>query len=176
MSRTYTRDDVQTHSDGFRESRPAVNVKVYRTIWDAWPEYAKQDREDDEFTLEWIEENMIEEQLDARFWTACEAEFEYLEYWATGSEDGLFPDDRVTLHQEGRSGGWIAVDGLPPIDEWDAVRLARWRKFERIARSIADGIPYQVLSLIEINDYEWAREEAEEAERAARQDIATVQA
>ena len=26
---SYSREDVQTHSDGFRPGRPAVNVKVY---------------------------------------------------------------------------------------------------------------------------------------------------
>jgi hypothetical protein len=171
--RTYTRDDVQTHSDHFGPGRPAVNVKVYRDLHDAWDEYVRDERQDEGFTLEWIEDNISDDQLDAIFWHACEAEFEYLEGWATSAEDSLFPDDRVTLHRAGHSGGWIEVEGLPDIEEWDAVRLARWRRFERIARDIADGIPIQMLSLIEINDYEWARSEDAERTRAANQDIAT---
>jgi hypothetical protein len=176
MNRHYSREDVQTHSDGFREGRPAVNVKVYRHYSDAWKEFQKQEEPDAGFTLEWIEDNVSDEQLDAIFWHCCEFEFEYLEGWATSKEpgDSLFPDDRVKLWQEGRSGGWIVVDGLPDIDEWDAVRLARWRKFERIARDIADGIPYQVLSSVYINEYEFARDEQAERERAANEDIATV--
>lgn len=176
---TYTRDDVQTHSDGFGPGRPAVNVKVYKSMWDraTWGQFNREEREDEDedFTPEWVEANVNEETLDRIFWHCCEFEFEYLDGWATGSQgDSLFPDDRVTLWQEGRSGGWVVVDGLPDIEEWDAIRLARWRKFERIARDIADGIPYQVISAIYINHYQWAKEEAEEAARAARQDIATV--
>jgi hypothetical protein len=178
MSRqTYTRDDVQTHSDGFRDSLPAVNVKVYKGIHDVWTQYEREERDDDGFTLEWIEEHLTDDDLSHYFQFACESEYEYLEGWATGTdgaEDPLFPDDNITLEVQGRSGGWIAVRGLPAIEDWDAVRLARWRRFERIARSIADGIPIQMLSLIEINAYESAREEAEEAARAARQDIATL--
>jgi hypothetical protein len=175
--RSYSRDDVQTHSDGYRESLPAVNIKVYTTIDQAWDQFQREElaEEDSDFTLEWIEENISEELLQARWEGACEFEYEYFEAWATGKDgDSLFPDDSVTLEIEGRSGGWIAVRGLPELEEWDAVRIARWRKFERIARDIADGIPYQVLSLVYINDYGWARTEREESARAANQDIATV--
>lgn len=162
---TYTRDDVSTHSDGFRESRPAVNVKVYGTIEQAWPAFEREEGEHDpRFTLAWIEEHMGADELDSYFWGACEAEYEYLEEWATNAEDSLFPDDRITLEREGRSGGWIAVDGLPEIDEWDAVRLGRWRRFERIAREIADGIPHQMLVSIYINAFAaWADEQADES-------------
>ncbi len=178
--RTYSRDDVQTHSDNWGPARPAVNVKIYTTIEQAWTQFEREERDDDDtdFTLEWIEENISEDLLQGRWESACEGEFEYLEGWATSTEQGdsLFPDDRVKLWQEGRSGGWIVVDGLPEIEDWDAIRIARWRKFERIARDIADGIPFQVLSLIYINDYEWAKAEEAESARAARQDIATVPA
>ena len=170
----YSRADVRTHSDNFGPRRPAVNVKVYRDIRDAWPEFERTERPEPGFTLEWIEEHVTEERLGEIFGHCAEAEFEYLERWATGADgDSLFPDDRVTLHVEGRSGGWIAVDGLRDIEEWSAVELARWRRFERIARELADGVPYQMLCSIEINEFEWARAEAEERARAANQDIAT---
>ena len=174
---TYTRDNVRTHSDHFGPQRPAVNVRVYTTIDDddVWRQFEREERPDEGFTLEWIHENVSEDSLQWIWDRVCEAEFEYLETWATGADgDPLFPDDAVTLWQEGRSGGWVVVDGLPDIEEWDAIRLARWRRFERIAREIADGVPFQVLSSIYINEYEAARDEAAERERAARQDIATV--
>lgn len=176
MSRGYSRDDVQTHSDGFgRCARPAVNVKVYRDIRDAWREFEREEQPEPGFTLEWVEDNVSEETLDAVFWHCCEAEFEYLESWATGADgDPLFPGYRVTLEREGRSGGWVVVDGLPELEDWDAVLIARWRRFERIAREIADGIPFQMLASIYLNDYEARKEEAAERERAANQDIATV--
>ncbi len=174
--RTYSRDDVQTH---YGSDRPAVNVKVYRSLEDSWKDFERDEGPDEGFTIEWIREHCSEELLDASFWNVCESEFEYLEGWATGSdrgEDALFPDDNITLEQDGRSGGWIVVKGLPDLEDWNAVNLARWRRFERIARDIADGIMVNVLSSLYINEWEWAKDEQAEAARAARQDIATVPA
>ncbi len=171
----YSRDDVQTH---YGSDRPAVNIKVpYRSLEDAWKDHERDERTDDGFTVEWIEENISGEKLDRLFWDACSFELEYLEGWATSTEpgDSLFPDDRVTFEQDGRSGGWLVVHGLPDIEDWDAVRIARWRRFERIARDIAAGIPAQVISLVYINDWQWQQDEQAERDRAARQDIATVE-
>jgi hypothetical protein len=173
--RSYSREDVQQHSDGYRDMLPAVNVKVYTTIEQAWDQYQREEMPDPGFTLDWIEDNIPEDLLQGRWESACESEYEYFEDWTTTAEDSLFPDHNVRLEVQGRSGGWIAVHGLPDIEDWDAILLARWRKFERIARDIADGIPFQTLLLIYINDYEWAMTEAAERERAAREDIATLE-
>lgn len=156
---------MDTHSDYFGPRRPAVSVKVYTTIRDAFPQFAKDERPDPRFTLDWIEENISDDHLDAVFWNTCEWEFECLDSWATGRDDDpLFPDDDVSLSREGRSGGWVVVDGLPEIEDWDAIRLARWRKFERIARESAAGIPYQMLGNLYINEFEiWADEQADES-------------
>jgi hypothetical protein len=163
MARTYTRDDVQMHADR-GHARPAVNVKVYRGIRDAWDAFVKEERpEDPRFTLDWIEEHVSDEALDAIFWMQCENDFEYFAAYASDDDDAIFPAaryGRVTVEREGRSGGWAVVDGLPDIEEWDAILLARWRKFERIARDIADSIPFQMLASIYMNDFEaWADEQ-----------------
>jgi hypothetical protein len=179
MPRTYSRDDVETHSDGCRPSNPAVNVKVYGSVEDAWAEFVKDEQPDEGFTLEWIRENLSDEHLDAIFWRTCENEFEYLTNYATRDEDAIFPAatyGRVSIEQEGRSGGWAVVHGLPDIEEWDAILLARWRKFERVAKDIAASIMVNVLSSVYINEWEWQRDEAEERERAANHDIATASA
>lgn len=172
---SYSRNDVSTH---YGSDRPAVNVKVYDSLEDAWKMFERDEGPDGGFSVDWVRENISEEVLDATFWATCESEFEHLEGWATGTDGGdpIFPDDSVSLEQDGRSGGWVVVLGLPDISEWDAVRLARWRRFERIARDIADGIMAGVLSSLYINEYEWAQDESAESERAARQDIATVTA
>jgi hypothetical protein len=170
--RKYNRDDVETHGQ-----YPAVNVRVYGSIEDAWAEFVKEEQPDEGFTLEWIRENISDERLDAIFWNTCGNEFEYLTSWATSDDDAIFPAaqyGRVTMGQEGRSGGWAVVYGLPDIEEWDAVLLARWRKFERVAKDIAASVPLQMLSSIYINEWEWQRDEREERERAANQDVATV--
>ena len=179
MPRTYTRDDVQLHADGFGPRRPAVNVKVYGSLRDAWAEFQRDEGPDEGFTLEWIEEHVSDDLLDSIFWHTCAAEFEYLAAYATDDEDAIFPAERygrVTVEQEGRSGGWAVVDGLPDVEEWDAILLARWRKFERVAREIADSVPLQMLSSLYMNEWEWRQAEAAERERAANTDVATVPA
>jgi hypothetical protein len=41
----------------------------------------------------------------------------------------------VKVYSKGRSSGWLTVHGLPPVESWDAVDLARWRRFEREVES-----------------------------------------
>jgi len=176
--RTYTRDDVQTHGTGYAgPSLPAVNIKVYGTLRDAWSDFEREESPDEGFTLDWIEENLSDDTFDALFWNVCAAEFEYLVAYATTDEDAIFPAakyGRLSIEQEGRSGGWAVVDGLPDVDEWDAILLARWRKFERIAREITEGVPFQMLASIYLNHWEWERDEEIERTRAANMDVATV--
>lgn len=160
MARRYTRDDVSTHATGYHGSQlPAVNVKVYTQIEGAFADFAKNERPDARLTLDWIEEHVGDDGLDSIFWHACESEFEYLADYAPE-----ILGDGVSVSQEGRSGGWAVVDGLPEIEDWDAVRLAKWRKFERIAREIADGVPYQMLGMIELNQFAaWSEEQDDRA-------------
>jgi hypothetical protein len=164
MSKHYTREDVQFHSDGYREGRPAVNVKVYRNLHDAWQEFESEEPDHDpRFSLDWVEENLSDDATDSYFWDVCESERDYLIAYAIEDNDAIFPAakyGRLSVEQEGHMGGWLAVDGLPEIEEWDAILLARWRKFERIAREIADGVPLQMLLSIYINAFEaWADEQ-----------------
>jgi hypothetical protein len=167
---TYTRDNVQTH---YGEERPAVNVKVRQTLEDGYRIFREIDPDADAaFSVDWIRENVPEAQLDALFWDVCRDQFEQ------AVEDareilGVHAED---VESDGRSGGWLVVTGLPDLDDWDAVQLAKWRKFERYARNLADDVMYQVVSSVYLNDWEWRKDEAAERERAARQDIATVQA
>jgi hypothetical protein len=162
MARSYSREDVKTH---YGADRPAVNVKVHRGIEYAWQAFSEQENHDPRFTLEWIREHVSDETADAIFWMTCEYEFEALASYAADDPDAIFADYGVTVEQDGRSGGWAVVVGLPPIDEWDAVLLAKWRKFERIARATADDVPYQMLCALLCNEFElWADEQADEAQ------------
>lgn len=38
------------------------------------------------------------------------------------------------VYAEGRSGGWLVVEGLPPVSEWDGATFQKWRKFARLIR------------------------------------------
>ena len=160
MSRTYSRDDVETHSDGFgRYANPAVNVKIYGDIRDAYAEFVAEESPDPRFTLDWIEEHVSDDVLDSTFWHVCEFEFEYLADYAPE-----ILGEGITVSREGRSGGWAVVEGLPEIEEWDAVRVAKWRKFERIAKEIAAGVPFQILSSLYLNQFDqWSDEEDDRA-------------
>jgi hypothetical protein len=169
MRRTYTKDDVQTH---YGSDRPAVNVKVYKRLEDGFREFIEAgdfDIEDaDGFSLEWIEENLTEEQLDAMFWSACEHGWEMLQQDA---EDVFGKYARVEA--DGRSSGWCVVTGLDDIEDWDAVALAKWRKFERWARAEADDIPYQIVWSAFHNQFLAEREEAQQREHWANHDLST---
>ena len=47
--------------------------------------------------------------------------------------------DRLSVWSAGRSGGWLIVQGLPPVEEWRKADLARWSVFAReIATCIGD--------------------------------------
>lgn len=156
------RADVTTHYD-HGIPRPAVNVKVYggtpsdealRGIAEECGAVSAG------FTREYLEE------LDADwlFEAACESGWEALQ--ANAEEIfGAYPlyrssyAPRVEVRAEGRSGGWCVVHGLPALEDWDAVMLAKWRKFERWARQEADDIPYQMASLAALNIYLPAEEE-----------------
>lgn len=61
----------------------------------------------------------------------------------------------VNVYSAGRSGGWLVVDGLPDIDEWDAIALGRWRRFDAAIRAIADeGYPYDYIWQLHVNVWE----------------------
>ena len=153
----YTKADVQFHSEHFGPSRPAVNVKVRRSIW-GHPlplELGRSKPANDPaaewtihttpewFTHEWIEEHIPDHVIDEFFWSACESGWESLQVDA----EEIF-GSHVKVYGEGRSSGRCVVEGLPDFDSWDATMLAKWRKFEKWARQQADDVPYQMLVML----------------------------
>ena len=56
---------------------------------------------------------------------------------------------------------------LPDVESWDALAVSRWAKFQKQVREIADGIPYDTLTLLAINDYAWECETFAAAETLA---------
>jgi hypothetical protein len=164
---TYTKEDVRFHSDGFRPSNPAVNVKVYASIDSVTlpldlgssypvghPELIEHHKSDPRFTHEWVRTRVSDDVLDARFWQACESEVEFV----IGEAEDIFSDYSITVQQTGRMGGWLEVEGLPDLEDWDAVLLGKWRKFEKLARTVADDIPRTVLDSVYVNDFETWKE------------------
>jgi hypothetical protein len=165
----YTREDVDRSYHQGHHGDPMVNVKVYGDLRDGFAQFCEEEVDfDPRFTQEWVEENLSDETLEGYFQFACESEWEY----AQGYAEEIF-GGHVKVYGAGRSSGWAVVTGLGDVDEWDAVALAKWRKFEKYATSAAKYIPGQMVSLIYINAFEWAQTEAAERESAANMDVAT---
>lgn len=146
--------DVQT-----RDGSPAANVKVYGSVWSiALPQSLGSSAKigepmvehftHPEFTHAWIEEHVSDESVEAEFNDVCRYGFDTLQEFADEIWDG------VTVYSAGRSGGWAIVTGLPDIDTWDAVMLAKWSKFEAFAKACAKDVPYQMLMNIYMNEFE----------------------
>jgi len=90
-----------------------------------------------------------ENALGFAFDAACRAFWEYWQDTTGDCENGLsgskeyayFPGHDVTVHCEGRSGGWLIVNGLPEVCEWDAILVSRWNKFQK---AVKDDVAYRM--------------------------------
>lgn len=122
----FRKADIQRHTDGgYGTFYPAVNVKVYHfptveQVQAEWPD---------------VDEKTAEKALEFAYESSCEIFWEYWQDKAGDVENGLygspeysyFPgyNNRLMVYSAGRSGGWLIVQGLPPVEEWDAVMVAR---------------------------------------------------
>lgn len=111
------KSDVQT-----RNGHPSVQVKGLM-----WPHPQRiADRLN-------VDEATAENASRLAYESACES---FWEEWRNVDRYPQ-PDDRpyfdrpVYVYQDGRQGGWLYVTGLPPIETWDAVVLAKWARFQR---------------------------------------------
>ncbi len=144
-----TKDDVDHcyHERRYDNDCPHVKVKVYRGLEDVrFP----LDEAPAELTLEWIRANLSDERLSQLFWDTCSFEWEMLQQDA----EEIFGKG-VKVNAGGRSGGWACVVGLEDIASWDAVMLAKWKRFARYAEAYARGIPEQMVYSIAANEWEW---------------------
>jgi hypothetical protein len=157
----FTKDDIEYHSEGFhRSSRPAVNVKIYKSLDQGYEEWKVDNPDcDPRFTMEWVEQ-FCENNND--FWNAaCEDGWEELqeiavEIWGKNAK----------VYAEGRSNGWAVIHGIDiDVDSWDAIELGKWAKFAKWARDIADHRMYVAVDFIYINAFEaWKDHQATEIE------------
>jgi hypothetical protein len=156
---SYRKDDVTFHAENWRGGHTAVNVKVrFPYEWEPlFVEAAKDADEEPDRVLRWYAE--LEEAGDIPEWafeSACEQGFEQAQ---TDAED-IFGKG-VKVWTEGRSGGWLVVDfDEDDVAGWDAVALAKWRKFERLARDLADYVPNEMAMVLVLNTYQvWKEDE-----------------
>lgn len=145
--RTYRRDDVETHNlRHYGPQLPAVNVKrdvahvsTYRVM--------------ERFHCT---EEVAEQALEYAWQSGVEC------FWEEIGELVMTTFGKAVKHYgAGRSDGWLVVEGLPPVDQWDAIALGRWRHFECAVQADirARSAPENVLEDIEVN--RWAEPFAE---------------
>jgi hypothetical protein len=119
---------MKMYSDTRSNPRPAINVKVYG-MQGFTDRIAKQFgcSEDDA-------QNALNREFESEqenFWVC--AQLLAQDILGTG----------VTVTQEGRSGGWLVVNGLP-ADDWDQELVSKWIDFERtIEADIRSRISYE---------------------------------
>ena len=160
MASRYTREDVETHSTGGIGGPylPAVNVKYYgRSHADAVAERFKCSKEVAQRACNWAWEMACES-----FWDCVQDTAE----WALGAG--------VKVWQAGRSGGWAVVEGLPELESWDAVQLAKWRRFEKACKADVEYRTSQEAVLEDIEANRWAEENAEAYNFIDKKDGETV--
>lgn len=163
---TYTKTDIEVY-----RGKPAVNVKVggdWRRV-----KFPITDTEE-WFTQEWIDAHTDDgKYLDEWFNVACELGWEEIqelaqetwpEYMSPIAPVNIHHDahasrlvptaqrNTLTVYQEGGQGGWAVVHGLPSIEDWDAVMLARWRSFENKLKAGANNVNYVMLNLYYLNE------------------------
>ncbi len=163
----FKKEDIEYHYDMGR-SRPAVNVKVYGRIQDVKLPFCtgvmkdvgetefKEYYSHPEFTHEWIEEHISDDELNNAFDWACQCEWE----WLSDEAERIFgPGHKV--YSEGRSGGWAVVHPITSsdVESWDAIELNKWKEFSKTAKATAAYIPNRIVEDIYYNYFEeWETE------------------
>lgn len=172
------KSDVQTHYE-YGRSRPAVNVKHSLYLPDLFRQfeattarnrrgetYHVHEYGDDAGFWAWLHEiddasdyaalDPADEYAREHCWEMAQKYadeiWDHLPYRFGNGQEGTHP---VKVWSEGRQGGWCVVDGLPPIEDWDAIDLARWAKFQRLVLHLThEEYPYQFIWHLAVNVWE----------------------
>lgn len=143
----YNKSDVETHSAGYYAPYyPAVNVKVHR--------FPQADDIADHFHCS---EETAQKAAEYAWETAQTCFWENVQ----GTAEDVFGKG-VKAYSAGRSSGWVIIDGLTEIESWDAIDLAKWRKFEKIIKA---EVKYRTSKEVVFEDIEanrWAEDGAEQ--------------
>jgi len=157
--------EITTHYD--RGRRPAVNIKIYPPnnwsellplelgqVADLLPDGTTGEPRtfttEPGFTWAWVEANVSESAQDSWWQATCEDHFQQARDLA---EDIFGP--KVSVWQEGRSGGWLVVDGLPEdTDEWPEELRTNWFRFEEDVKALVADVPRGFLWNLHANVYE----------------------
>lgn len=135
------KDDIDRHSnDGYGAMYPAVKVKVYDVLCTAEDIIAAHPE---------CSEAQAQQALEFAWESECRCFWDYWQDERGEVENGLsgdpqyayFPGQHPRAYSVGRSSGWLIVQGLPPVEEWDAVMVSRWNKFQL---AVLDDVKYRM--------------------------------
>lgn len=146
----YKKEDVEFHYNRGR-GVPAVNVKH-------WPDF-EEDVDWDEWETEFRDWAMVELEDSLTYQMVWEAAAESCWEDVTYGAEEIF-GSHVKVWSEGRSGGWAVVDGLKDFDDWDAIDLGQWVKFEKWAKRVSECMAYNMVSFLYLNLWDQYREGA----------------
>lgn len=124
---------------------PCVNVKAYH--------FPLPGLVESEFGCD---ERTAERALEYAFECACETFWE-----CVGDDVANFLPRAKGHHQDGRSGGWLCVEGLPPVEEWDAIAVSAWGRFERAVKETIAELTSDETTLSMIRANEWFKPRSE---------------
>ena len=143
----YKKDDIEIYYDrSFRGGKPSVNVKAYDfgrgLSEDDFPNCSEETFERAmEFAFEMAQEN---------FWSESAQELcdNYLQ--------------RGKVFAAGRQSGHLIVDGLDPVETWNAIMVNKWALFERAIRKTIKYLSSKATIKENIDANKWYEEGAEQ--------------
>jgi hypothetical protein len=148
--------DVQTSYHQSHSGQPMLNIKVWTTRDDiecAARQYGSELAEP--LFLEWLRNVATDEQLESADSFARELGWEM----ATDDAANAFPNRSVKVWSAGRSGGWLVVNGLPDVADWDAIQLGQWRQYAKWVDATVADHAYRVADILRHNQFEsWVPE------------------
>ena len=138
---TYRKADIDTHNDGGigGPQYPAVNVKTRH-----WPDadLVRRTFECSENRAEWASQAAYDMHAES--------------FWESAGDDAEYMLGPCKVYSAGRSGGWLIVEGLPPIESWDAIMVAKWGRFERAMHAEVEYLCSDEAIVDSIRANEWA--------------------
>lgn len=156
------KSDVEISYHQGHHGCPMVNVKHHLWVPDLIRKYkdnGTHEFSDDAGFWAWLEEQWDSSNYDA--WDSADEWAREL-CWEDAREcaHDIWPFRELGVWGAGRSGGWLVVEGLRPVEDWDAIELGRWARFVRRIEAIRDEeYPYQFVWQLGANVYEHVRQE-----------------
>lgn len=139
------KDIAISYHNGTR-GKPMINVKSYGQFR-LKPEFGAYP--DTRFGS-WIEDLEAKNRdiLYDYWYDACNMGF----YGAKYAAKEIFGQE-IECYQQGRSGGWFVVEGLPDVETWDALMVSKWAKLVKEVDRIVEGLPELTRDLLYHNAF-----------------------